>query len=87
MVKTPQIETVTEFRANYKATLDKLVNGPVFLMQRSDVAAVLLSRHEYDALLERIEELEEMAAVREYEQRKAAGNVSYREYTTSIASR
>lgn len=30
MVKTPQIETVTEFRANYKATLDKLVNGPVF---------------------------------------------------------
>lgn len=79
MVKTPQIETVTEFRANYKATLDKLANGPVFLLQRSDVAAVLLSRREYDALLERIEELEDIAAVQEYEQRKAAGDVSYRE--------
>lgn len=83
MVKTPQIETVTEFRSNYKATLDKLANGPVFLLQRSDVAAVLLSRHEYDALLERIEELEDIAALQEYEQRKAAGDVSYRELSTA----
>lgn len=79
MIKTPQLETVTEFRANYKATFDKLNNGPVFLLQRSDVTAVLLSRHEYDRLLERIEELEDIAAVQEYERRKAAGDVSYRE--------
>lgn len=83
MIKTPQLETVTEFRANYKATFDKLTNGPVFLLQRSDVAAVLLSRHEYDALLERIEELEDIAAVQEYEQRKATGNVSYRTLSTA----
>lgn len=78
-MRTPQIETVTEFRANYKATLDKLANGPVFLLQRSDVAAVLLSRSEYDALLERLEELEDRVAVQAYEQRKAAGDVAYRE--------
>ena len=79
MIKTPQIETVTEFRANYKATFDKLTNGPVFLLQRSDVTAVLLSRREYDQLLERLEELEDIAAVQGYERRRAAGDVSYRE--------
>lgn len=78
-MKTPQLETVTEFRSNYKTTFDKLANGPVFLLQRSDVAAVLLSRHEYDALLERIAELEDLLALRDYERRKAAGDVSYRE--------
>lgn len=79
MIKTPQIETVTEFRANYKNTFDKLANGPVFLLQRSDVTAVLLSRREYDQLLERLEELEDIAAVQGYERRKAAGDVAYRE--------
>jgi PHD/YefM family antitoxin component YafN of YafNO toxin-antitoxin module len=78
-MKTPQIESVTDFRTNYKATFDKLANGPVFLLQRSDIAAVLLSRVEYDALIERIEELEDIVAVQEYERRKAAGDVTYRE--------
>lgn len=78
-MKTPQLESVTDFRTNYKATFEKLVDGPVFLLQRTDIAAVLLSRLEYDALLARIEELEDRIAAQEYEQRKAAGHVSYRE--------
>jgi PHD/YefM family antitoxin component YafN of YafNO toxin-antitoxin module len=82
----PQLETVTQFRANYKTTFDKLTNGPVFLLQHSDVAAVLLSRDEYNALLVRIEELEDLLAVHEYERRKAAGDVNYRELSpTEIA--
>lgn len=79
MMKTPQLESVTDFRTNYKATFDKLSNGPVFLLQRTDIAAVLLSRLEYDTLLERIEELEDRVAAQAYEERKAAGDVTYRE--------
>lgn len=85
-MKIPQLETVTEFRANYRSTFDKLANGPVFLLQRSDVAAVLLSREEYNALLERIEELEDLIALREYERRKAAGAVTYRELSPTEIS-
>lgn len=79
MIKTPQLESVTDFRNNYKATFEKLSNGPVFLLQRTDIAAVLLSRLEYDTLLEHIEELEDRIAAQEYEERKAAGDVTYRE--------
>lgn len=79
MMKSPQLESVTDFRTNYKATFDKLSNGPVFLLQRTDIAAVLLSRLEYDTLLERIEELEDRIAAQAYEERKDAGTVTYRE--------
>ena len=81
MIKTPQFEHVTDFRANYKATLDKLAIGPVFLLQRKDVAAVLLSRQEYDSLVELVEELQDSLAAQEYDRRKAAGEVVYRELT------
>lgn len=79
MIKTPQLESVTDFRNNYKSTFEKLSNGPVFLLQRTDIAAVLLSRLEYDTLLAHIEELEDRIAAQEYEERKAAGTVTYHE--------
>lgn len=78
MFKTPQVENITDFRANYKVTLEKLAAGPVFLLQRGDVAGVLLSREIYDSLIEQIEEMEDIIAMNEYEQRKANGQLSYR---------
>ncbi len=59
----PQIEPVTSLSKDYKVVFGKLVDGPVFLAQRSRPAAVLLSVDEYKALLERLEYLEDLAEV------------------------
>jgi prevent-host-death family protein len=55
MVKTPQIEPVTNFLKDHKAILEKLEEGPVFLAQRSKPAAVLISVGDWDHMVEELE--------------------------------
>jgi prevent-host-death family protein len=54
----PQIEPVTKLSRDYKGIFAKLQRGPVFLAQRSQPAAVLLSVREYEQLVDRVKHLE-----------------------------
>jgi hypothetical protein len=49
-MNTIQTESVSRFRNYYDAVLKKLINGPVLLLQRSTVAAVVVSPTEWNDL-------------------------------------
>jgi PHD/YefM family antitoxin component YafN of YafNO toxin-antitoxin module len=49
-MNTIQTESVSRFRNYYDAVLKKLVHGPVLLLQRSTVAAVVVSPEEWNDL-------------------------------------
>ena len=51
MTYLPQMEPITTLKKNYLSILKKLSNGPVFLSQRSKMAAVLVSTNEFEALM------------------------------------
>ena len=55
MLKTPQIEPVTNFLKDHKAVLKKLQTGPIFLAQRSKPTAVLVSVDDWDHIVEELE--------------------------------
>lgn len=58
-----QTESVSGFRSSYETVLKKLVKGPVFLLQRSSLTAILVSPQEWNAMIERLEYLEDLAEV------------------------
>ncbi len=60
-MNVPQIEPITTMTRDHKAVLDMLVNGPVFLAQRSRTAAVLLSVSDYENMVKRLQKLELLA--------------------------
>lgn len=60
MTTTEQIVPVSDFRIHQSEVLDKLMNGPVYLTQRSKPAAVLLSATLWDQLLNRLENQEDL---------------------------
>jgi PHD/YefM family antitoxin component YafN of YafNO toxin-antitoxin module len=49
-MNTIQTESVTGFRNNYRKTLKRVETGPVMLLQKSQVAAVLVSPDEWNQL-------------------------------------
>jgi PHD/YefM family antitoxin component YafN of YafNO toxin-antitoxin module len=72
MVKI-QTESISNFRNNYSTVLERLHTGPLLLMQHSKVAGVLLSQEEWNAISERIEDLEDVAAAWKHKYEKAVG--------------
>jgi len=60
-MNTIQSESITNFRSKYRSTLGLLANGPVMLIQQSQVAAVLISPDEWNQLqhYKRLAELDE----------------------------
>ncbi len=72
MVKI-QTESISNFRNNYSTVLERLNTGPLLLMQHSRVAGVLLSQDEWNAISERIEDLEDIAAAWKHKYEKAVG--------------
>jgi prevent-host-death family protein len=63
MLYSPQIEPITELRRDPLQVLGKLRKGPVFLTQRSQRAAVMISPEQWDRIVEQIEELEDAVAI------------------------
>lgn len=75
-MNTIQTESVSGFRDNYDAVLKKLNDGPVLLLQRSRLAAVLVSHEEWNriaAKLKRLDQLELLARAKEAKARVACG--------------
>ncbi len=57
--------TVTELRSDLAGYLGKLDDGPVVVLSRSRPAAVLVEPEVFDAILERLEMLEDLLDGRE----------------------
>lgn len=55
-MKTPQIVPVSDLRMKHIQVFKLMNNGPVFLAQRSKPAGVLISVNQWDRLMERIED-------------------------------
>jgi len=75
-MNTIHTESVSGFRDRYDAVLKKLSDGPVLLLQRSRLAAVLVSHDEWNRIakkLKRLEELELLMKAKEMKARVACG--------------
>ena len=59
MIK-PQFESVSNFRNHYNTILQKMAGGPLYLLQYSSPAAVLLHPKQWDAILERLAQLDDL---------------------------
>lgn len=75
MIRTPNIQSLTEFQRNTKETLDQIAKSgdPLVLTVNGRAQAVLQDAASYQRLLDRIEELEVLEAVRQAERDIAAG--------------
>jgi hypothetical protein len=77
MVRTPQIEPVTQMAKNHRGVLAKLENGPVFLAQRSKTAAVMLSPRQWDAITAELSRLRRIIeADRDFAEMRAGNYVT-----------
>jgi hypothetical protein len=73
MTYIPQFEPITTLKKNHLAILKKLSNGPVFLSQRSKMAAVLLSTRDFDALMKDATQYRRMILADQHSQEMDAG--------------
>ncbi len=75
MIRTPNIQSLTEFQRNTKATLEEIARSgdPLVLTVNGRAQAVLQDAAAYQRLLDKIEELEVIEAVRQAERDIAAG--------------
>jgi PHD/YefM family antitoxin component YafN of YafNO toxin-antitoxin module len=61
----PQVEKISVLKSNQEAVLAKVKRGPVLLMQRSNPAVVMVSPEQWDAVAQRLRELEWREEVRQ----------------------
>lgn len=62
-MNAPQITPVTALQRSYSDVLKKLINGPVFLAQRSSPVAAMMSIGDYEKLLEDAAELKRLRRI------------------------
>lgn len=77
---TPQIETTSTLSRNHTAVFRKLVNGPVYIANRSHKAAVILSVEDYETLVSDQAELKRLRRMQRAEQ--AATEMAAGHYTS-----
>jgi prevent-host-death family protein len=67
MIRTPNIQSLTEFQRNTKATLDEIAKSgdPLVLTVNGRAQAVLQDAAAYQRLLDRLDYLETVEAIRE----------------------
>lgn len=76
----PQFESVSNFRNHYTTILQKLADGPLYLLQYSSPAAVLIDPQQWDAILERLarlDELEDQVAIYRHKWLVASGQAEH----------
>ncbi len=59
---SPQIESITSLQRDQLRTMENLAEGPIFLTQRNQHAAVLLDPEHWNSVVEYIEYLEDALA-------------------------
>ncbi len=68
---TIQTASVSGFRNNYKDVLKQVAEGPVLLLQSSQLAAVLVSPEEWNAIASRLKRLQQLELLVEAKRRNA----------------
>ena len=66
-----QTASVSGFRNNYKDVLKQVSDGPVLLLQSSQLAAVLVSPAEWNAIAIRLKRLQQLELLLEAKRRNA----------------
>jgi prevent-host-death family protein len=72
MYTAPQIEPVTAMARNHKSLLKKLKDGPVYLTQRGNEAAVMISAEEWRMIVKQLNELQQLRRQARLERSNAA---------------
>jgi prevent-host-death family protein len=67
MDKLPQVASISELRNKHLEVFKRLESGPVMLASRNQPQAVLVSPDQWDAIVERIDDLECIIAALEAE--------------------
>ena len=62
----PQMESTTTLARNHKVVFEKLVNGPVFLANRSKAVAAVLSMKDYERLASAEVEMKRLQRLEKY---------------------
>lgn len=62
MQLVPQFKTITTMQKDYNSVISLLGNGPVFLTQRGEPAAVMVNPETWNATAKRLAYFERMAA-------------------------
>ena len=73
MITSEQLIPISKMHTDQSSVLEKTNDGPVFLAQRSTLAAVLISPTQWDRLLAKLEELEDVIDVLEARLELATG--------------
>jgi prevent-host-death family protein len=90
MVNVTDIHSLTEFQRHAKALIEKLKasKSPLVLTVNGRPAVVIQDAETYQALLDRLREMEDLAAIREGLAQAEAGNVQpAREALTELQSK
>ena len=88
MTYLPQMEPITTFKKNHLTVLKKLSKGPVFLSQRSKMAAVLLSTSEFEALMKDAAQYRRMVLADQHSQEMDQGRyVTQEEFEAGLQER
>jgi prevent-host-death family protein len=66
-MNAPQITPVTALQRSYSDVLKKLVNGPVFLAQRSSPVAAMMSIADYERLAQAEKEMKRLQRIIQYD--------------------
>lgn len=82
-----QTEPITQLQRNYSAVLDRLPAGPVMLLQRSALAAIMVSPEQWNAMTAELERLRRIVKIDQALAEVNAGDVvSHEEFTKLMAA-
>lgn len=86
---TTRIVTVSELKAKLAALMDELVERgiPLYVTQHGKPRAVLASYDEYEAMLKKIEDLEDLLAIKESLAAPEEEAISLKDYERKRAAR
>lgn len=75
MNKVPELVPISEMRTHQAAILEQLKQGPIVLTHHSKAAAVLVDPNHWNRLLEQLEDVRDIQAIRQQEREEEQGNI------------
>jgi hypothetical protein len=76
MLQAPQVQPISKMRTDHLAIMRMLKNGPVFLAQRGNLAAALVSIDQWNSIataMQRLEDAEDLVDALTVELERATG--------------
>jgi hypothetical protein len=77
MLQAPQVKPISKMRTDHNVIMRLLKNGPVFLAQRGTLTAAMISIEEWNKIVNRLEEQQDIIDVLEAELELATGKEQF----------